>query len=122
MTTKEVTRVGMPPMRYPLTPERLANLRLAQRGVALCEQDSTRGARLLVRVFRTLITLIFDLESTELRLEIMTRENLRLRERVRALEGELNDQEKTVLQSEWDEQPTRVGRDSERLANAQRKS
>lgn len=121
MTTKEVTRIGMPPMRHPVSPERLAHLRLAQRGVALCEKDTTRGARLLVRVFRVLISLIFDLESAELRLEIVTRENLRLRDRIRALENAHDDpgDGPTVLQSDWDEQPTRVGRDSERLATLQ---
>lgn len=121
MTVKEVTRIGMPPMRHPVSPERLAHLRLAQRGVALCEKDTARGARLLVRVFRALISLIFDLESAELRLEIVTRENLRLRDRVRALENaqDAPDDGPTVLQSDWDEQPTRVGRDSERLATLQ---
>lgn len=118
MTTKEVTCIGMPPMRPPVSPERLAHLQLAQRGVALCEKDTTRGARLLVRVFRALISLVFDLESAELRLEAVTRENLRLRDRIRALENaqDAPGDEPTVSRSDWDEQPTKVGRDTERPA------
>ena len=125
MTLKEVTRIGMPPMRHPVSPERLAHLRLAQRGVSLCEKDPSRGARLIVRILRAVISLIFDLESAELRLEIVTRENARLRERVAALEAardvpdDVDAHGPTVLQSDWDEQPTRVGRDSERIATLQ---
>lgn len=65
----EKTNVGMAPTRLPLRPERVAVLKLAQRGIKLCEPLTSRGGKLLTRVFRELQAAIFQRETAEMRAE-----------------------------------------------------
>lgn len=112
----EVTSIGMPATRHPVSPARLTLLRLAQRGVNLCETMPSRGARLIVHLCRSIVASIYECESAELRVDLLTRENLRLRSRVSELENKTRDTAEMASPGEWDHTPTRVGPETQRLA------
>lgn len=101
------TRIGLAPTRLPAGEARDRLLELAVRGVALCQRDRSRGARLVTYLCSTLAAALIDLNGAELRLRDAENRLGAAQRHVTALERQLVEARYAVRDPESFDVPTR---------------